>query len=365
MKRYTVYICLLTLGILSSCSNPSKKENHQEDNSCIISPDLKKMISLETVSSKAVNQEIELTGSVSYDEDHLYSYQSLISGVIQKIHFKIGDYVQKGQILAEVKTTELSGQKSELLKAQAELKLARRKLTATQNLHNDGVASDKELLEAKNELASAQNEINRLQETLSLQGGNVESGLLMIKAPSSGYVVEKKITIGTQIDAGQDDLFILSDLKKIWVTANVYAAQLNSVSVGQEVEIHTIAYPDKVFKSKISRLSNMFDPEERVLKAIIEINNPQLLLKPSMMVSVNINQSLNQQAIAVPKSAVLFLDNAYHVMLYKTDCDVQTADILPIGSDRNFYYVAADRIKDNDVIINQNHLLIYNKLKER
>lgn len=365
MKKYIVYTGLLSLVTTVSCNREPEATTAGAPAPCIVTPELKKRITLETVSSQPVNQELELTGSVSYDQDHLYKYQSLVSGVVQRVLFKTGDYVQKGQVLAEVSTTELSGQKSELVKAEAEVKLAQRKQEAAGQLYRDGIASDKELQEATNELSAAHAEVNRIREVLSLQGGNIKKGLLVIKAPLSGYVVEKKITAGSQIDAGEDDLFVLSDLTKVWVMANVYAAQLEKVKTGQQVEIQTTAYPGRIFSGRISRMSNVFDTEERVLKAIVELDNRDLLLKPSMMVQVNVYQPAQEHAVAIPKNAVLFIDNAYHVLLYHSDCEVEVRDIEPVGDDRKFYYINDGSIRDKDQIISQNHLLIYNKLKER
>ncbi len=368
MKKYFHWCGVMAaLAVLNtSCQDKAAGTPAAEAESpCVITPELKQLIKLTTLTATTINNELELTGSISYDQDHVYRYQSLASGVIQKVYFNIGDYVQRGQVLAEVRTSELSSQKSDLRKAEAELKLAQRQLTATKNLHDDGVASDKDLLEAANNVAALQTEIDRIRETLQIQGGNLEKNVLIIRAPLSGYVVEKKITNGYQVDAGEDDLFVLSDLKKIWVLANVYAAQLGMVKAGQDVAIRTTAYPGKIFKGTINRLSNVFDPEERVMKAIIEISNNNLELKPSMMVSVNVFQKSTRQVVGIPSSAVIFDNNTYHVVVYHSDCDVKAVNITPISSDKQFYYVNGENAWANDTIVSENHLLIYNKLKER
>ncbi|WP_199120186.1 efflux RND transporter periplasmic adaptor subunit [Pedobacter sp. ASV28] len=363
MKKYTVYLTVL-IAVLSACKNEQPTQ-HDDDRGCVISKELKPLIKLDTLKTIPINQELELTGSVAYDQDHLYSYQSLISGVIEAVNFKLGDYVHKGQPLLTVRTAEVSGQKAELLKARTEIILLKRKVSATQNLYNDGVAAERELLEAKNELAAAQAEVIRLEETLKLQGANVEKSLVIVKAPANGYIVDKKVTQGTQIDTGQDDLFVISDLKKVWVMANVYVTQLEKVKVGQLVEIESTAYPEKVFKGKVTRLSNTFDSEERVLKAIIEIDNSKLELKPSMMVNVNVYQPTKQLAVAIPKHAVIFDNNSYHLLKYETDCAVLRIAITPIAKDKKYFYVEPGSIGEGTTVIGQNQLLIYNQIKER
>lgn len=356
---------LLPCTFLFACSSKKTVQQQEKKESCIITPELKKLIRLETVNTSQAAFEIELTGNVSYNQDNLFRYQSLASGLVQKVYFNLGDYVQKGQLLAELKTTELSEQKSSLSIAQSALKLAQRNLKATQNMHNDGLASDKELLEAQNDVNTAQSEINKIRESANIQGGNIEHGVLAIRAPMSGYIVEKKITNGFQVNAGDADLFVISDLKKVWVMANVYAAQLGKVQPGEQVDITTTAYPDQTFEGKITRLSNIFDPEEKVMKAIIEIDNSDLKLKPDMMVSVTVHQPLQREAIALPVNDVIFDNDEYFIVVYHNDCDVQTKTIKPFAHDRKFYYLEMDNgsVNKGDTMISQNQLLIFNKQK--
>lgn len=363
---YRIFYIGLAMVLLSACHNSSNTTTTaQAPNICIISPSLKSLIQLTPLSEAPVHGELELTGSVSYDQDHLYRYQSLASGVVRDVRFNLGDYVTKGQVLAEIKTTELSDQSAELHKAEAALALSERQLRATTSLHDDGIASDKELLEAQNDVAAGKLEINRIKETLTIQGGSVDKGVLLIHAPMSGYIVGKKMTTGYQVNAGDDDLFIISDLKKVWVMANVYAAQLGMVKAGQEVAISTTAYPGKIFAGKIARLSNIFDPEEKVMKAVVEIDNAGLELKPDMMVSVNVHMNMEEKALAVPLDAVIFDDDNYHIIAYHSDCDVRELTIAPLSHDKQYYYVNEDVLHKGDTIISRNQLLIYNQLKGR
>lgn len=362
-KSLTAIIACL---LFFSCGT-KKQEPESRKDSCIIPEELKKLIKLETVNTSKVAFETELTGNVSYNQDNLYRYQSLASGLVQKVYFNLGDYVQKGQVLAEIRTTELSEQRSVMSVAQSSLKLAQRNLKAVQNMHADGLASDKELLEAQNEVNTVESGINKIKESAAIQGGSLEKGILVIHAPMTGYVVEKKITNGSQINAGDDNLFVISDLRKVWVMANVYAAQLEKVKPGERVEINTTAYPEQTFEGRITRLSNIFDPEEKVMKAIIEIDNSDLKLKPDMMVSVKVHQTTEQEAVAIPVKTVLFDNDAYHVVKYHNDCYVENITIKPFAHDKNYYYLNLDTeaVNKGDTLINQNQLLIYNKLNGR
>lgn len=366
MKPITYLLSLwITSIFFTGCSTATPEPVVAEKNKCVISPELEKLLKWQQLSLGKANQELALTGNVSYDLNNIYRYQSLANGVVQKTYFSLGDYVKKGQLLAEIKTVTLNEQRSEISKNEQELLLAERQLKATENLHKDGIASDKELLEAGKDVRIAQAELQRLQQTIQLQGGDIKKGVMQVYAPMNGYVVEKKMTPGYQVTEGDDNLFILSDLKKVWVMVNVYAAQLSMVKEGSEVEINTTAYPDKHFTGKITRLSNIFDPEEKVMKAVVEIDNSNLELKPDMMVSVNVQKRSETEAVAIPASAVIFDDDTYNVVRYHSGCDAENISFTPIAQDRNFYYTLEPVLRVGDTVISQNHLLVYNKLRGR
>jgi len=364
MFRKLILLSIVSIAF-SACGPKKQTVKNEEKETCIITKDLKKLIQFETVTTSKAAIDLDLTGSVSYNQDHVFHYQSLASGVVQKVYFNLGDFVQKGQVLFEVRTSELSEQKSSLSIAQSAMKLAERNLKAVANMNKDALASDKELLEAQNELTHHTSEINKIQEDASIQGGSIERGMLVVHAPISGYIVGKNIMSGVQLNAGDDDLFVISDLKKVWVMANVYAAQLGKVKPGESVDITTTAYPGQKFSGKITRLSNIFDPEEKVMKAIIEMDNANMELKPDMMVNVRVHQNIQQDAVAVPLKCAVFSDDVYYVVLYHDDCNVTEVQIEPFAYDADYYYLPLDngKIKKGDVLVSQNQLLIFNELK--
>jgi cobalt-zinc-cadmium efflux system membrane fusion protein len=349
------------LCCLCSCGN--KPEPREVPATPCISAELKTRISLEPATLQPWHANLLLNGKVGYDEDKVYRYVPLLSGVVQNVHFTLGDYVKKGQLLMEVKSAELTNLHAEMQGGVAQLQLAERKLRATEALHQSGVAADRDLLEARTEVNNAHTLIRRITETLALYGGSLEKGALLIRAAMDGYVVEKNVIAGGQVEAGQQPLFVLSGLQQVWVKASVYAGQLEKVDAGQQVDITTTAYPGKTFTGRISRLSNVFDPEERVLKAIIKIDNRGLLLKPDMMVNVNVHQPAQDSAVAIPAHAVVFDNNRYHALVYHGDCDVQAVPLEPVFEDKHHYFIKSG-IAAGDTIITRNQLLIYTRLKE-
>lgn len=123
-------------------------------------------------------------------------------------------------------------------------------------------------------------------------------------APISGEVVERLCAPGQVIQAGQTQCFTVSNMKTVWVMANVYENQLAYVHVGDPVSIQTDAYPD-VFHGRISFMGAALDPTSRTLQARIDTTNPGGKLKKDMYVTATVQAGQIKDALVVPDAAVL------------------------------------------------------------
>ncbi|MDR6196115.1 efflux RND transporter periplasmic adaptor subunit [Siphonobacter sp. SORGH_AS_0500] len=308
-------------------------------------------------------QKISLTGKVNYNPDRVVKFVPLLDGVVSKVNFALGDYVKQGQVLLELRSSELTNLSSELKTAQATLRTAERNLSSVKDMYEDKLATEKELVQAESEVDVAKQSIIKAQETLNLYGGSLEKGVLVVRAASNGYIVEKNIVVGQQVEAGTEALFTISDLKQVWVTANIYAGQLDQVKEGMPVEITTTAYPNTVFHGKISRFANVFDPNERVLKAQIFLDNPGLLLKPEMFVIIRVQKTGKETTLAVPTKAVVFDDDRYFVVQYEDECHLKLVHLTPLFQNADSTYFQGG-IQVGEKILVKNQLLVYNQLKQ-
>src|SRR5690606_17779260 len=161
---------------------------------------------------------------------------------------------------------------------------------------------------------------------------------------------------------GGDNLFTVSGLNDVWVMANVYATDMQLVQQGMDVQIRTLAYPGEIFHGRISALPQVFDSQERVLKARIVISNENLRLKPGMSADIAVARRTGETAVALPADAVIFDDNQYFAVVYGGDCDLQLRRISLVARDNRWCFVS-DGLKAGECVIIENHLLIYEKIK--
>ncbi|MEO7314354.1 MAG: efflux RND transporter periplasmic adaptor subunit, partial [Ginsengibacter sp.] len=153
-------------------------------------------------------------------------------------------------------------------------------------------------------------------------------------------------------------LFTISDLKNVWVLANVYESNISQVHLGDDADVTVLSYPRKVFHGKIGQVLNVLDPTNKVMKIRVELPNPDYTLKPEMFASVLVSNKTDSVALCVPSTALIFDHSQYYILLYKNQSSVRivTAGILSTNGDKS--YITGD-IREGDKIISSNALLIY------
>jgi len=360
VENQTIITKIILIGsiLLFSCTPSNKPEN----------PPLIQETFLENIKTTQVvagnpERDLLLTGKVECDPDKIISYIPLISGIVEKTYFSLGDKVKKGQPLLDIRSTELSALQSEKIILEAEEKLAERELKATQAMFNDNLLSEMELLEAKTKLQQIRAALIKIKSDMSLYGTDKGNGVFTVSALSSGYIVRKKASPGSMISPDSDEVFTIANLSTVWVIANVYASNLLCVREGMEVEMTTFSYPNEKFYGKIDAMSQIFDPEERVLKARIVMDNKDLKLKPEMSMLITLKDRSAQHSVAIPSDALIFDDNRYFVVVEETAGSFAIRNVVLQGHNNNISYISAGLLEGENVVI-KNQLLIYSELKE-
>ncbi|HWL00208.1 MAG TPA: efflux RND transporter periplasmic adaptor subunit [Parapedobacter sp.] len=350
----------LLLAFAVSCGQPDQRVEEQPESFCL-SDNLRSGLVTDTLYERELTQHIMLTGEVSYNPDKVIQFVSWVDGIIVQTHFFLGDFVEKNQVLATIKSPTLNTMLAEKKSLEYERLLAERQYEATQGLYTDRIASERDLEQARLTLERLDAEIGHLQENLALFNPTPAQGVFEIRSPATGYIVEKQMNAGMPIRDG-DALFTVSALNEVWVMVNVYATDMQFVQAGMEVEIRTLAYPDEIFRGKISALSQVFDSEGRVLKGRVVIENDKLRLKPGMSADISVERRSGQMSVAVPADAIIFDDNQYFAVVYNSDCDLQLRKISFSARDNQWYFVN-EGLEAGEHVVSKNQLLIYERIK--
>ncbi len=364
MKVYTMLAVSLLLLALSSCrqrTGPEKAEVPARKHYCL-DKIFKQRASFDSCVIKPVSEGIPLTGIVESNPDKVINFQSLVDGVIANTYFSLGDMVSKGQLLADLRSTELNNLQSERKTLEARIRVTERNLQSVKSMFEDGIASRKDLLEAESELTISEAQLEKVTAILSLYSASSDRGVFQIKAPASGIITSKNMIPGMQISAGGGTLFTISDLSEVWVLLNIYAGNVALIEPGLDVEIKTLSYPDEVFIGKIGALSQVFDSEERVMKARVVMKNERYRLKPGMLTDVTALRREDTRAISIPTSALIFDDNHHFVVVHKDDCDLEIRPVDILSKSNGTAFISKG-LNENERIVSRNQLLIYEQIK--
>ena len=186
-----------------------------------------------------------------------------------------------------------------------------------------------------------------------------------MRAPISGYVVEKKLSQGAFIRADNtDNLFTIGNINEVWVWANVYESDISKVKEGYTAHVTTLAYPGKVYEGIVDKVSQMLDPVTKVMKIRVKLPNPKYDLKPEMFANILIQNKEGKKAITIPAAALVSDNGKNFVIIYKSKCDLQLQEIQIIKTVQDKAYISSG-LNQGDKVISQNQILLYKALLEK
>lgn len=358
-----IVLITFSLLLLLSCSCSGSRPENTGDQAAI-NPDFLSTVKTVKATSSLRKETLTLSGKVEYDPDKVVRYFPLIGGVVEKVYFSMGDKIQKGEPLLDVRSADLSALQSELISLQSEIPVIEREVKTVREMFKDNMLSERELMEAESKLKQTESSLARVQNDMRLFGPDKGNGLFSLKAPASGYIVSKGVTPGSTISSGDESLFTIADLYEVWVMANVYAGNVQSVKEGMEVNFTTLSYPGEIFNGKIDKLSQVFDPDDKVLKARIVMSNKNLKLKPEMPVVIYLKNETDEKTIAIPAEALIFDDNRYFVVIKNGDDDFRIKEVQLQGHNEDTSYIRSGIMEGDEVVVS-GQLLIYSGLNEK
>lgn len=340
-----------------------KEESPITENKFKLTETLAKEKELVEAKLETVESELMLTGKISFNEDKVARVFPLAGGFVRDLYVELGDYVKKGQVMAIIRSPEIAGFTKEGVEAESQVRLAEKNAQVAAELYKSGNISEIELINAQKELENAKGELARIQAVLDMYGAGSGS-IYPIKSPVSGVIVQKNIALNMELRTEDiSPVFIVGDLDAVWVMANIYESDITKIKEGQEAEITTIPYPDKIFRGKIDKIFSLMDAETKVVKARVTLRNQNFELKPEMFANVKVNYQESVQKISIPSSALIFDKSRYFVMVYKADDDIETREVTVYKDTGKIAYIESG-LSAGDKVMNKFQLLVYDALND-
>ena len=305
-------------------------------------------VQLAKVTTARLTTSVDAVGRVEQPEAQLATVPARVGGRIDKLYVQFtGENIRRGQAVAEIYSPELVASAEEYR-------------LALQNRDRMRSSPEKEAVESANDLVTASRRRLELwgvnEKQIDAAGAGIAGLHATIYAPAGGSVVERKVTSGQYVNAG-DPLFTVADLSTVWVKADVYEFQLPQIRPGQTVEITSDALPDKVVRGRVDFIEPEANPQTRTIPVHVHVPNPAMRLRPGMYIRAKFISPGERQSVVVPRSAVLDTGTRKLAYVAKADGVFEAREIQTGTPTEELYPVLAGLKLGEEVVTNGNFLI--------
>lgn len=318
--RWPAALVLASAALLVGCTRghaqvesaaPPPAVVDEEGDGSVVPVDHPERFPLVAVGSRQASPELTVTGVVSPDVSRAIPVVSLASGRVVDVRVRLGDAVEKGQLLLRIQSGDVASAYADYRKGLADETLAQTQLERARTLFARGAIAKKDLEVAEDTAAKAKVDVETAAERLHVLGVGTDhppTGIVEIRAPESGVITEQNVAPAAGVKSldNSPNLFTISNLSRVWILCDVYENDLASVHVGDAAEIHLAAYPDRVLAGRIGNIAPILDPNIRTAKVRIEVPNPGLM-RVGMFVTATFHGQTAETHAVVPASAILHL----------------------------------------------------------
>ncbi len=320
-------VCVAILTLALGCGSESvevepdgDEERESASDRVQLSPEALAHLSLEYVVAKelALQPTLKVSAELMPVPDRHAEVGTLVPGRIARVHVNVGDTVEVGDPLLLVDSPEVGRARAELIKASAELDVARAAEAREKRLLSERATSQREVEVAEGALKTARARYSAAQALLATLGAGdqaladpADAARVELRSPVAGTVVSRNAHVGRAVEPGET-LIEVVDLDELWLIADVYERDLRLVAEGQRVQVDFRAYPDNAFAGTVDHIAGTIDERTRAAKVRAVLPNPEHRLRPGMFATARISGTHDhapQPTLAVPASAVQTIDD--------------------------------------------------------
>jgi cobalt-zinc-cadmium efflux system membrane fusion protein len=316
---------------------------------------------------------VPLTGRLVWNEDETVRVFTPFAGIVRKLFVDVNQPVTTGAPLAEIQSPEFGQAQTEARKAESDFRRTELNLNRLRDLFEHGAAPRKDLEAAEADFASARAERDRCASRLAIYGakpGEVDQDFVL-PSPLTGILVERNVTFGQEIRPDQmlanvpqftQPLFVVTNPKRLWVWLDMTESQLPLVRKGQQLRIHSTAYPDRVFDGRLDLIGNSLDPATRTVRARGSVDNSSELLKAELYVTTELPDA-NPVTLQVPSKAVFLRGDQHYVFVEKAAGQYQLQPVQ-LGREREGKFSVLGGLKSGQRLVTEGCLLLQSLLDQ-
>jgi membrane fusion protein (multidrug efflux system) len=262
-----------------------------------------------------------------------------VTDTIAEINFDDGEQVERGRLLVRLEDAE---EQALLRAAQAITDERRNASDRASQLQQRNLAARADVEDTQSQLRQAQADAQALEARLENY---------RIHAPFSGRVGFRDVSVGTLVTPGMA-LVTLDKLDVMKLDFTVPAVFLGRLSAGLSLSATTAAYPDEVFRGDVASIGTRIDPVSRSVSVRAELANPDLKLRPGMLMEVIVQQRV-RDALVLPEAAIQPSGNRHFVMVIQQQENAPRLERreVAIGERRSGEVEVLEGISEGDLVV--------------
>lgn len=280
---------------------------------------------------------LELKGKLIFHPDLVAHIVPKISGIAKESRKKLGDHVDKGELMAVLESREMADAKALYLDASSHEALMQSQLESQQALESKKMGSKSALesaLNAYEEAAIAKNLAKEKLLSFGLQPDDLDNlstdyRLYEIRSPLKGTVIQRHLTQGEYVE-GTEPIFEVADLSKVWVEIPVPQQEMKSLKRGNVVRVQLPCEPE-TYKAELVYVSPFVEQASITGKAIAELRNEREIHCPGSYVKVFIDAAAPETALLVPKKSIQEIEG--EKVVFVREGDLFTKRIVELGAE--------------------------------
>lgn len=266
--------------------------------------------------TRSVAGELGSNGEVVAPDDGVARVGAKVAGRVTRFTAGVGDHVKRGQVLASLDSPELGRAKADYIAAVAAMTVTRQTADREEQLFQRKISSERDWRDAEAAAVRARADKEAAEvrlHTLGVSDAQLKrvnasdhlASAIGIAAPIEGVVVEREASLGQMLEPG-DPMFVLMDLRTVWILADIYERDLAQLAIGHGVEARVAAWPERTFAGKVTSIGAVVDRRSRTVKVRVVLPNADGALKPGMFASVTVSGAVGdaRDGLFVPAAAV-------------------------------------------------------------
>jgi cobalt-zinc-cadmium efflux system membrane fusion protein len=348
----------------------------QSDPSVDLAPSQLNAIKVEPVGAFLFPVEKEAVGSISFADDLSVQVFPTYPGTIIKAFVELGTQVRKDQPLYTIRSPDLIQTESTLIGAAATFELTSKELRRAKDLNGTNGVSQRELEQAISDEQTAEGALKAARDAVRVFGkteAEIDQMIasrridpaLVVRSPISGQVTTFNGPPGLLVQPGTPPApYTVSNLSIKWMLANVPESDISLYRLSQSVEVKVMAYPDRVFKGKVSKIYAAVDPNTHRITIRSEITDPKDELRPGMLANFVIRVHNSVEALSIPENGVVREADGTMTAWVTTDRRHLVQKVVKPGLRLDGRVQILDGLHPGDLVVTDGAVFLSNMLQE-